>query len=92
MKTIMLSALFAVCVFTVSTVAAAYKAVVVGTMVKRDGNTLVLKDAKGVETSYRLTAKTNKVGGDPELGSIVELYISADNKVDMLEWMKQPKP
>ncbi len=63
--------------------------VVLGKLVKVEGkDTLVVEERTGGVHKYQTTAKTEKVGGDPEVGSTVELYLREDGKVDKLEWMK----
>lgn len=90
MKKPVIYALLAACSLSLAATAAAAQKVVLGTLLKKEGNaTLIIKEHTGSTNKYQLTAKTEKVGGDPELDSIVELYLGTDGKVEKLEWMKQ---
>ncbi len=60
-----------------------------GTLVKTEGNTIVIKTDKGEEKSFETSAQTKKRGGEAGVGATVELYFAKDGKVRMIELIKK---
>jgi len=65
------------------------KTALMGTLVKLEGATIVIKTDKGEEKSYETTDQTKKRGGDAPVGATIELYFAKDGKVRMIELIKK---
>jgi len=84
-----IAALLLLGTLVVSPLTQADKGALMGTLVKVDGKTIVIKTEKGEEKSYQTTELTKKRGGEAPVGATIELYFAKDGTVRMVELIKK---